>query len=85
MQRGVRGGWRGRRGTTDDGRFMFGSCVEDLLDCNPSATLFPAGARPCLSPSSLGDRGTADLPITGERMMLGCEHEKADKVCSPHF
>lgn len=22
---------------------MFGSCVEDLLDCNPSATLFPAG------------------------------------------
>eukprot|EP00884_Botryococcus_braunii_P014886 jgi/Botrbrau1/23399/Bobra.0051s0045.2 len=31
-------------GTTDDGRFMFGSRVDDLLECNPSATLFPAGS-----------------------------------------
>ena len=30
-------------GVTDDGRFMFGSCADDLIDCNPTATPFPAG------------------------------------------
>ena len=31
-------------GVTDDGRFMFGSDVDDLAGCNPTATAFPAGA-----------------------------------------
>ena len=30
-------------GTTEDGRFMFGSDPVDLTDCNPTATPFPAG------------------------------------------
>ena len=30
-------------GTTEDGRFMFGSDPIDLTDCNPTATPFPAG------------------------------------------
>ncbi len=30
-------------GVTDDGRFMFGSEVVGLKDCNPTATPFPAG------------------------------------------
>ena len=30
-------------GATDDGRFMFGTTHEDLGDCNPTATAFPAG------------------------------------------
>lgn len=36
-------------GVTDDGRFMFGSEVFDLKDCNPTATPFPAGLWPLLS------------------------------------
>ena len=31
-------------GVTHDGRFMFGSDVDDLAGCNPTATAFPAGA-----------------------------------------
>lgn len=31
-------------GTTEDGRFMFGSRADDLMECNPSATMFPAGS-----------------------------------------
>ena len=30
-------------GTTEDGRFMFGSDPIDLTDCDPTATPFPAG------------------------------------------
>eukprot|EP00877_Chromochloris_zofingiensis_P011519 jgi/Chrzof1/6620/Cz19g03010.t1 len=30
-------------GATDEGQLLFGSTVEDLLDCNPTATMFPAG------------------------------------------
>ena len=36
-------------GTTEDGRFMFGSDPIDLTDCNPTATPFPAGV-PALCP-----------------------------------
>lgn len=31
-------------GATDDGHLMFGSVLEDLDACNPTATLFPSGA-----------------------------------------
>ena len=37
-------------GTTDDGRFMFGSDPIDLTECNPTATPFPAGAQAALHP-----------------------------------
>ena len=37
-------------GTTDDGRFMFGSDPIDLSGCNPTATPFPAGDLPVLEP-----------------------------------
>lgn len=30
-------------GSTPDGQLMFGSAVEDLSPCQPTATIFPAG------------------------------------------
>jgi hypothetical protein len=32
-------------GATDEGSLLFGSSLEDLEECNPTATLFPAGER----------------------------------------
>ena len=40
-------------GTTDDGRFIFGSDPIDLAACNPTATPFPAGSQPSHEPHSL--------------------------------
>lgn len=40
-------------GTTDDGRFIFGSDPIDLTECNPSASPFPAGAQAALHPAAL--------------------------------
>ena len=37
-------------GTTDDGRFIFGSDPIDFTECNPTATPFPAGAHAALHP-----------------------------------
>jgi hypothetical protein len=48
-------------GSTEDGRFMFGSSYDDLSECNPSATPFPAGSLYAserhLLAESPGDKG----------------------------
>ena len=51
-------------GVTDDGRFMFGSAADDLVDCNPTATPFPAGGspRPLHPPGLAGVWGVLPCP-----------------------
>jgi asparagine synthetase B (glutamine-hydrolysing) len=57
-------------GVTDDGRFMFGSDVDDLAGCNPTATAFPAGVYAplltCSCPMQLWDEACfTRQPLSG--------------------
>ncbi|KAK9828559.1 hypothetical protein WJX72_000752 [[Myrmecia] bisecta] len=72
-------------GGSQDGRFMFGTDLVDLMDCNPSATPFPAGTLYCSDENTMavspGEKGwvIAREPWPGHLMSFVRGHAVQNK------